>query len=247
MILGGSARAQGHAGAAGHAGVAHIQPARVAVAPDGPSALHLGAAHVGVAPQSGAVSQVRAVNGVIHVSPRKVMANPAITPGISRDFEATSGIDFDNVPGLGFDFPHLAATRPGNTGRHQRARVGSFIPFFNGGFFFPPTPVVVDEGAQALPAESEPVQTTRPMRTERREPEAVAEQAEAGVAMDNTQYVFVRRDGSVFFAVAYSWEKGTLRYITGQGIRGSVGRDTLDLDATRRFNEERGLSFSFPA
>ena len=27
-------------------------------------------------------------------------------------------------------------------------------------------------------------------------------------------YVFVRRDGTLFFAVAYSWESGNLSYVT---------------------------------
>jgi len=57
------------------------------------------------------------------------------------------------------------------------------------------------------------------------------------------EYVFVRRDGTVFFAVAYSWENGALRYITNKGLRGTMTRDSLDLSATQQFNEQRGLSF----
>jgi hypothetical protein len=65
--------------------------------------------------------------------------------------------------------------------------------------------------------------------------------------VDNDEFVFVRRDGTVFFAVAYSWDKGTLRYITSQGLRHTVTQDALDLDATRQFNEQRGLNFRLPA
>jgi hypothetical protein len=61
------------------------------------------------------------------------------------------------------------------------------------------------------------------------------------------EYVFVRRDGTVFFAVAYSWENGALRYITNQGLRGTLTRDSLDMGATQQFNEQRGLSFRSPA
>ena len=64
---------------------------------------------------------------------------------------------------------------------------------------------------------------------------------------DNDEFVFVRRDGTVFFAVAYSWEKGTLRYINSQGLRHTVTQDALDLDATKQFNEQRGLNFRLPA
>jgi hypothetical protein len=53
----------------------------------------------------------------------------------------------------------------------------------------------------------------------------------------------VRRDGTVFFAVAYAWENGTLRYVTSEGLRRSVAHETLDLSATQQFNEQRGLNF----
>jgi len=59
-------------------------------------------------------------------------------------------------------------------------------------------------------------------------------------------YVFVRRDGTVFFAVAYSWESGNLCYVTQEGMRRSVARDALDLNATQQFNEQRGLTFQIP-
>jgi uncharacterized protein YkuJ len=51
------------------------------------------------------------------------------------------------------------------------------------------------------------------------------------------------RNGGVVFAVAYSWENGTLRYVTPEGQRKSVAADSLDMDATQSFNESRGLSF----
>jgi hypothetical protein len=57
----------------------------------------------------------------------------------------------------------------------------------------------------------------------------------------------VRRDGTLFFAVAYSWDNQTLRYITQEGLRRSVKREALDLAATEQFNEQRGLSFVSPA
>jgi hypothetical protein len=61
------------------------------------------------------------------------------------------------------------------------------------------------------------------------------------------QFVFVRRDGTVFFAVAYVWENGALRYITSEGLRRTVSQDALDLAATQQFNEQRGLNFRLPA
>jgi hypothetical protein len=68
-----------------------------------------------------------------------------------------------------------------------------------------------------------------------------------GPQVNAPEYVFVRRDGTVFFAVAYSWENGSLRYISSEGMRRSVSRDTLDLNATQQFNEQRGMTFRSPA
>jgi hypothetical protein len=57
----------------------------------------------------------------------------------------------------------------------------------------------------------------------------------------------VRRDGSLVFAVAYAWENSTLRYVTPDGLRHTIGRDALDLNATQQFNEQRGINFRIPA
>jgi hypothetical protein len=65
--------------------------------------------------------------------------------------------------------------------------------------------------------------------------------------IDTSEYVFVRRDGGLLFAVAYSWDNGTLRYVTSDGVRKSVALESLDINATQQFNEQRGLSFRVPA
>ena len=64
---------------------------------------------------------------------------------------------------------------------------------------------------------------------------------------DAAEYVFVRRDGGLVFAVAYSWDNGTLRYITRDGLRLSVKQGALDMEATQQFNEQRGVEFRLPA
>ena len=73
------------------------------------------------------------------------------------------------------------------------------------------------------------------------------EQANNAGPDDNSGYVFVRRDGTVFFAVAYSWENGSLRYVTSEGLRRTIAEDALDLNATKEFNEQRGFNFRLPA
>jgi len=171
-----------------------------------------------------------------------------------------AGVDFaddSNVPGLGFDAVHVAATR-GNRGRdrgHGRDRRNEFgvlFPFFDGGggYYVPTGPDMagygqgdgqaVDDAEDLGPDERD----DRPPRTASVNRPPVEQ---PGPQANVPEYVFVRRDGTVFFAVAYSWEQGSLRYISSEGTRRSVSRDALDLKATQQFNEERGLTFRAPA
>jgi len=161
------------------------------------------------------------------------------------------------VPGLGFDYPHFAATHPnGNHGRDRDRRFdnGFFPLFFGGGFGLPLFP---DDIEEAPPAEAQQVDPGQPERVPSAgggrpgdyEPRQNRAQAAQVVAEPEATepYVFVRRDGTVFFANAYAWENGTLRYITTEGLRRSVTADKLDLNATQQFNEQRGLTFRLPA
>ena len=156
-------------------------------------------------------------------------------------------------PGLGFDEAHLAAT----CGAGPRGIRGSafaspfFFPFYEGGFYVPGAAAGVDESAAAESAQPESIESEnrdrgRRYRVTEAETAPPVEPARAEPT-DNDEFVFVRRDGTVFFAVAYSWEKGTLRYINSQGLRHTVTQDALDLDATKQFNEQRGLNFRLPA
>jgi hypothetical protein len=163
-----------------------------------------------------------------------------------------NGTDFQDVPGLGFDYPHLAAIS-GNR-RLRGSRFGGGVPFGSGGFLFGPS-VIVEEvpSAESQPtvmeeevADDAPAEAPRHARTSRTVNEPQPERA-AAPQPDPEQFVFVRRDGGLVFAVAYTWENGTLRYVTPEGLRRSLGRDALDLDATQQFNEQRGLNFRVPA
>jgi hypothetical protein len=161
--------------------------------------------------------------------------------GFSQDLPA---------PGLGFDETHVVATRGRRSGEHGRNRFDSgFFPFFDGGFILP-TPVTVEQAPQNEAQEQsvEPDTQERAQRVRPPEP-APASSAEATHAppRETEEYVFVRRDGTVFFAVAYSWDNGLLRYITQDGLRRSISGDVLDLGATQQFNDQRGLNFHAPA
>jgi hypothetical protein len=162
----------------------------------------------------------------------------------------------DIVPGLGFDYSHVAGTHPsGIHGRDRNRGFGNgFFPlFFGGGYYMPLYSDDADE-APATDAQVADYGQTEPSQPALRpgdydvhlnRPPAPSRDV---IAEDQPEpYVFVRRDGTLFFATAYAWENGTLRYITAEGLRRSVTADKLDLNATQQFNEQRGLTFRLPA
>ena len=160
----------------------------------------------------------------------------------------------NSAPGLGFDAVHQAAICGSGTGVGRRDFSGSlFFPFFEGGFFLPGSPAAIEDSSAADTAQPEAVDAeARETSRRRRVTQSVTEpapsiEASSAAPTDNEEFVFVRRDGTLFFAVGYAWENGTLRYVTDQGLRRTVTQDALDLDATRQFNEQRGLNFRLPS
>src|SRR5712692_7491001 len=174
-----------------------------------------------------------------------------------EDEDTNRRSDCNSAPGFGFDAVHQAAIC-GSSGVNLGLRglqVPLFFPFFDGGFFLPGSSAAVEESStteasQLEDAEAESRKRGRQYRAGQQmaapAPTPAVETASAA-PLDNDEFVFVRRDGTVFFAVAYAWEKGTLRYITSQGLRHTVAQGALDLEATRQFNEQRGLIFRSPA
>jgi hypothetical protein len=169
--------------------------------------------------------------------------------------------DSASVPGLGFDYSHVAATRPGGVNVRHHNRNGRndgavLFPFFGGGGYFVPTgsDVMADYGAEGQVAEDGedeegPAPAERPAERAARvhNVDRLPALGPPAPQRDVPEYIFVRRDGTVFFAVAYSWESGSLRYISSEGLSRSVARETLDLNATQQFNEQRGMAFRSPA
>jgi hypothetical protein len=153
------------------------------------------------------------------------------------------------VPGLGFDYPHFFAVHP-NAGRRFRRDSGFVIPFIDGGFYMP-VPMYADQGAPPQqPDDSEAAYQPPP-------PDQIASRDNDSDLRDRmraeplppeeTEYVFVRRDGSLIFAVAYTLINDRLQYVTAEGLRRTVPLTTLDLGATQQFNEQRGVSIRLPA
>lgn len=214
------------------------------------------AAGVGVAPR-GAVHVAQGTHvGVSSGAVRRAQVNLATGQRVNRGslgfrnlpvFRENAG----TTPGLGFDYPHLAAA---NGGRVHNNHFGAAGGLGFGGFLLSPPMVIVEEG-QLQPAESQeakPEQAGAVDAAERDDlrylerPTRSEPRVEAGPQHEASEYVFVRRDGGLVFAVAYSWENGALHYVTRDGLRRSLLRDALDMDATQQFNEQRGLNFRVP-
>jgi hypothetical protein len=154
------------------------------------------------------------------------------------------------VPGLGFDYPHFFATHP-NAGRHRfRNDSGFVIPFIDGGFYMP-VPMYADQGAPPPQADDSEAanQPPPPDQASARDTDTYARDRMRSEPLppEQPEYVFVRQDGSLIFAVAYSLINDRLQYVTAEGLRRTIPLNTLDLGATQQFNEQRGVSVRLPA
>jgi hypothetical protein len=250
-VLPAMASAQGRGMASGMARPAMAAPApHVAMHAAQPSSTHASSASHASA---GYPRFVRTRSGAVVARPAPRVGSPIRNNGSGNSGRVLRSQDI--VPGLGFDYAHVAATHP--RGIHERDRnrrfSGAFFPlFYGGGFDVPLFPDDVqdapaDDQQQVDAGQPESVQMAgRPGDYEPRLNRPPASTQDV-VEPEAEPYVFVRRDGTLFFATAYAWENGTLRYITAEGLRRTVTRDKLDLDATQQFNEQRGLSFRSPA
>jgi len=180
-----------------------------------------------------------------------------LTVAHRRNGVSPASSEEDSTPGLGFDYSHVAATHPnGVNGRRHHGNgfnEGAVLfPFSGGGYFLPTDLGATTESAQGDGGVAEEAQeegdvapAERPARV--RSADRLPVLGPPAPQKDVPEYVFVRRDGTVFFAVAYSWEHGALRYVSSEGLRRTLEREKLDLDATQQFNEQRGMVFRAPA
>ena len=165
-----------------------------------------------------------------------------------------------SVPGLGFDFTHLAAI---NRNLGARALIdpvtqyrlalaqqfGGVAPLFPFGLpiGFGTTQVIIVQQPpvvilQQPSAPEEAVERVRYIEREvKPEPARPAEPPR-----ELNELVLVRRDGTLVFVVAFSKQRDRIIYVTREGIRRSLPLGELDIDATLQMNEERGTTLRLP-
>lgn len=184
----------------------------------------------------------------------------------------TSGVDpiantdsFDGVPGLGFDYPHLAAISGGLRNHHSshfghdgHRGQGSFVPILFGGY--PYYPYYIDDMGYDQP-EQQTVQQSQPQpqiiviqlpAPAQQGADAASDsgsvsapaiaEPEALPIPDVGNFILVRRDGRILFASAFSVVGTQLQYVTPEGIRHTIAMTDLDADATQQMNEARGTT-----
>ncbi len=205
-----------------------------------------------MAPRAGGHVSTVVRPGTIAVHRTRTTGTPNRNVRVASNFNLPIFPAAMNVPGLGFDYPHLAAVNPQRGQR--RSGFGRGVPLGFGGFLFSSPEIVVEnpqaveEAQQSAPEDTQVANTVADDgRDSERGYLPRTRPVPAAPPEDAAQYVFVRRDGGLLFAVAYSWENGTLRYVTPEGLKKSITQDALDMDATQQFNEQRGLKFRVPA
>ena len=132
---------------------------------------------------------------------------------------------------------------------------GVVLPFYGGGMYIP-IPYYVDTSAQEQPAPEGQEEASNQQPDNGADQQPVDQQPAAAAPYRNpsnnineslAQFVFVQRDGTKFYAVAYSFLNDKLHYVTKEGVRHSVAIDSLDFDATQKFNEELGNTINLPS
>jgi hypothetical protein len=68
----------------------------------------------------------------------------------------------------------------------------------------------------------------------------------AVLASENPTYLIAFKDHTIYAALAYWLEGGTLHYVTNQNTHNQVSLDLVDRELSGRLNRERGVDFRLP-
>ena len=190
---------------------------------------------------------------VIHLgaNSRVISSNGSLAN--SDDFGAEIG-----VPGLGFDYAHLAAVsgnfrfNPPGFGRGSHHHRDFITPVFFGGFpYYSDYPDYQQEPQQPQiiviqqPAPAVIVQQAAPAAETYPDTAAPAPASAPAPVREVGELILVRRDGRVLFASVFSVTGTQVQYVTPEGIRHTLPMAELDTVATQEMNEARGTTLQF--
>lgn len=247
-----------------HAAVAvAAPPAAVHPAPAGTATSHIAAAH----PPSSAHPVHRVAtsgSGLKTVAPRAktpatAATRPVPPPPLGGAVNPLGGF-VNSVAGANA-FCNKRGSYPLQGLNACAPTTGVVLPF-SGGAIYVPVPYYLDSsaaGEEQQPPEGQEEAANQandtnppPPSEEGQIPEAggaspAARSGNTGITESLAQFVFVQRDGSKFFAVAYSFMNDKLHYVTKDGARRSVPLDSLDFDATQKSNEDLGNTINLPS
>jgi hypothetical protein len=232
---------------------------------DGASSVRLSSVHVSSATRASA-KPAGNFQTASQSAPRARMIQVSPSGRITSEVAATANLfDFDNtsgVPGLGFDFPHLAAISGGlannsssRFGRHGHGGQSTFVPILFGGYPYYYDDLGYDQPEQQTAQQPQPqpqiivIQQPAPAR-QAADPgsytgnpsTSVSAPQEDVTVPDVGDFIFVRRDGRVLFASVFSVVGSQLQYVNPEGIRHTLALSDLDADATQQMNEARGTT-----
>ncbi|MGB7434905.1 MAG: hypothetical protein WBR26_16070 [Candidatus Acidiferrum sp.] len=235
--------------AAGSAAVPAAPP--VAARPVANGSGQAAAAHTSTHPHSGSGHVAP-----VHTKPSGVARKTQVPPGSSLPIPSPLGGAVNSVtgyPGVGYCNPR---SRTPLQGLNACPPNNAVVLPFSGGAIYVPIPYYADSGApppdqpedqQDAANQPPPDNGARPLDQEAPSASVPYRGNSNDVNQALAEFVFVKRDGSKLYAVAYSFTNDKLHYVTKDGIRRTVGVDTLDIDATQKINEDLGNTINLPA
>jgi hypothetical protein len=161
-----------------------------------------------------------------------------------------------NVPGLGFDFPHLAAVTPRSQLSQGAPRFDTgqlIVPIWGTPAYYAPQPTapqpvqpIVIVLQQPAPVAPDSFEERSNARDSVAEPPAPAAAPEPAPLRELEPYVLMRRDGERLLAAAFSSSGDRLVYITPEGARRFLPLAELDTERTQQVNEDAGRTIVLP-
>jgi len=190
----------------------------------------------------------------------RLLPNGQMSSSFSPTADFVSFGDVNNVPGLGFDYTHLAAISGAlhnhasrGFGRGSRRGQSSFVPILFGGYPFYgdysdyDQPPPQEQPQPQVIVIQQPVPTAAPQSADTGyDPAAASSLANsappAAPVRDVGEFVLVLRDGRILFASVFSVVGAQLQYVTPEGFRHTLPMSELDSQATEQMNEARGTT-----